>query len=92
MPTSAILVPKMRGEEIVIDLPHIRLAGLHFGQGRHIVFALHGWLDNAMSFAPLANALAQDDLTIIALDLPDTGIAPIVRVPAAIISAIICAM
>lgn len=45
-----------------------------------------------MNFAPLADALAQDDLTIIALDLPDTDIAPIVRVPAAIISAIICAM
>lgn len=63
----------MRGEEIVIDLPHIRLAGLRFGQGRHIVFALHGWLDNAMSFAPLADALAQDDLTIIALDFAGHG-------------------
>lgn len=63
----------MQREEIVVDLPHIRLAGLRFGQGKRVLFALHGWLDNAMSFAPLADALAEDDVSIIALDFAGHG-------------------
>lgn len=63
----------MEREEIVVDLPHIRLAGLRFGQGKQVLFALHGWLDNAMSFAPLAAALEHDDVSIIALDFAGHG-------------------
>lgn len=66
-------LPMNSPEEIVVDLPHIRLAGLRFGQGKQVIFALHGWLDNAMSFAPLAQALAGDDVSIIALDFAGHG-------------------
>lgn len=40
------------------------------GQGTPVV-ALHGWLDNAMSFAPLAQHLARP---LLALDLPGHGL------------------
>ena len=34
----------MTPREISIDLPHTRLAGQRWGDGEHIVLALHGWL------------------------------------------------
>lgn len=60
--------------EIVLDLPHIRLAGLQFGDSMQPdIIALHGWLDNAESFRPLAEELCQDGHTILALDFAGHG-------------------
>jgi len=63
----------MTPREICIDLPHIRLAGQRWGEGEHIVLALHGWLDNAASFAPLAPHLIDDNTSLIALEFAGHG-------------------
>ncbi len=48
------------------------LAALRWNAGAdRRVLAIHGWLDNAMSFAPLATQLADCDL--VAIDLPGHG-------------------
>ena len=57
--------------EIHLDTPFGRLAALRFGHGGAPVLALHGWLDNAASFVPLAAYL--DGLDVVALDLPGHG-------------------
>ncbi len=58
--------------ESVIKLNHLNLASIQFGSAEHPrLLALHGWLDNAMSFAPLAPFL--DDLGIQALEFPGHG-------------------
>lgn len=60
------------GKEIQIKLPHIELAALEFGnKNGEPVLALHGWLDNAMTFAKLAPKL--QDLHIIAFDFAGHG-------------------
>lgn len=47
--------------------------GLRWGQGRGPrVLALHGWLDNAHSFVPLAQHLG--DVDLVAIDLPGHGL------------------
>ena len=59
-------------EEIRLSLPHIELAAHLFGPEDGIpVIALHGWLDNANSFARLAPKL--HGLRIVALDLAGHG-------------------
>ncbi|TDV72096.1 alpha/beta hydrolase [Pseudomonas sp. LP_7_YM] len=59
-------------EEIRLSLPHIELAAHLFGpQDGQPVIALHGWLDNANSFARLAPKL--DGLRILALDMAGHG-------------------
>jgi len=59
-------------DEIRLTLPHIELAARLFGpvDGRPVI-ALHGWLDNANSFARLAPRL--EGLRILALDLAGHG-------------------
>jgi pimeloyl-ACP methyl ester carboxylesterase len=57
--------------ELHLDTPFGRLAALRFGHGGAPVLALHGWLDNAASFAPIAPHLPGLDL--VALDLPGHG-------------------
>jgi len=47
-------------------------AGLRWRQGEMRVLALHGWLDNAHSFLPLASTL--DGLDLVALDFPGHGL------------------
>ena len=60
-------------KEISIDLPHVRLQALQFGEGAHTVLALHGWMDNAMSFAPIAPYLVDDDTRLIAIEFAGHG-------------------
>lgn len=57
--------------EVAIDTPLGRIAGLRGGDGSRRVLALHGWLDNAASFVPLAAHLHGIDL--VAIDLPGHG-------------------
>lgn len=58
--------------EVAIDIPLGRIAALRWGQaGMPRVLALHGWLDNAASFVPLAAHLRGLDL--VAIDLPGHG-------------------
>jgi pimeloyl-ACP methyl ester carboxylesterase len=58
--------------EIELQLPHLRLAGLAWGRpGGTRVLAVHGWLDNAASFAALAPLLY--DVDLVAIDLPGHG-------------------
>ena len=59
-------------EEVRLSLPHIELAAHLFGpeEGRPVI-ALHGWLDNANSFARLAPRL--EGLRVIALDMAGHG-------------------
>lgn len=59
-------------EEIRLSLPHIELAAHLFGPEDGLpVIALHGWLDNANSFARLAPRLV--GLRILALDMAGHG-------------------
>jgi len=58
--------------EFGIDIPLGRIAALRAGgEGATPVLALHGWLDNAASFVPLAPHLGALDL--VAIDLPGHG-------------------
>ena len=58
--------------EFAIDIPLGRIAALRAGkEGATPVLALHGWLDNAASFMPLARHL--DGLDLVAIDLPGHG-------------------
>ncbi|KGQ19142.1 Alpha/beta hydrolase [Lysobacter dokdonensis DS-58] len=59
--------------EILLDTPYGRLTALRGGTGTPVL-ALHGWLDNAASFVPLASHLHGIDL--VALDLPGHGTSP----------------
>lgn len=57
-------------QDVEFALPALRLAGWRQGQGK-VTLCLHGWLDNANSFLPLAAYLTELDL--IAIDLPGHG-------------------
>ena len=61
-----------RVEEIRLNLPHVELAAHLYGpeDGRPVL-ALHGWLDNAATFARLAPKL--EGLRIVALDFAGHG-------------------
>lgn len=59
-------------EEIRLSLPHIELAAHLYGPEDGLpVIALHGWLDNSMSFSRLAPKL--EGLRIVALDQAGHG-------------------
>jgi pimeloyl-ACP methyl ester carboxylesterase len=61
-----------RPEDILLDTRQGRLAGLGWRvEYAPRVLCLHGWLDNAASFSPLAPLL--DRLDRVALDLPGHG-------------------
>lgn len=62
----------MKLREFAVDAAFGRLAGLRGGAGAANVIALHGWLDNAASFVPLAAHLPET-LDFVALDLPGHG-------------------
>lgn len=58
--------------EFVLRTPLGAIAGLRNGrEGAPRVLALHGWLDNAASFVPLAPYL--DDVDLVAIDFPGHG-------------------
>lgn len=59
--------------EVVLDTPYGRLTALRGGSGTPVL-ALHGWLDNAASWVPLAEHL--HDIDLVALDLPGHGTSP----------------
>lgn len=59
-------------KEVRFTLPHIELAGLDYGlEEAEPVLALHGWLDNAMTFARLIPKL--QEMRIVALDFAGHG-------------------
>ena len=59
--------------EIALSADGLRYAGLEWGNpGGYPILALHGWLDNALSFASLAPLLT--DYRMIALDLSGQGL------------------
>lgn len=66
--------PKLRPvRDVDIDLKGFHIRGLHWqGEAELPTLALHGWLDNAASFQPLANLLPQLDLW--AIDMPGHGL------------------
>jgi len=61
--------------EVTLSLPNrgLTVTGLRWDRPGSLtpILALHGWLDNAASFRPLAPLL--DDRTLVALDLPGHG-------------------
>lgn len=57
-----------------IPLPHLNLAAQCWGaEDKPLILALHGWLDNSNSFAPLAEQL-MDDYRVLAIDWPGHGL------------------
>ena len=62
----------MSSQEVGFDIPLGRITALRVGEAKGPkVLALHGWLDNAASFIPLAGQLPHLDLVM--LDLPGHG-------------------
>jgi len=60
------------GREIRLETPGLTLAGLEWNPQAPVkVLALHGWMDNAASFVPLAAFL--DDIHLVALDFSGHG-------------------
>ncbi|MDZ4729291.1 MAG: alpha/beta hydrolase [Xanthomonadales bacterium] len=59
-------------QEIKLKTPFLELAALRWGDPAGIpLLALHGWLDNAASFLPMAQYF--DDMNMVALDWPGHG-------------------
>ncbi|WP_299008713.1 alpha/beta hydrolase [uncultured Shewanella sp.] len=67
---SAVL--NIEHEEVQIQLPHLNLSARLWGRDdKPLLLALHGWLDNANSFEPLAGHLK--DFQVLAIDWPGHG-------------------
>ncbi len=62
----------MQPRELSIQTPYLTFAALEWGEpDGNPVIALHGWLDNAASFTPMASKL--DGIRLIAVDLAGHG-------------------
>lgn len=64
-------------QEFHLPLPYIRLEGLIWGAENppeKTIVALHGWLDNAMTFVNLAPIIAKAGWRFIALEMPGHGL------------------
>ncbi|MBY6185310.1 alpha/beta hydrolase [Marinobacter hydrocarbonoclasticus] len=62
-------------EAMTFKLDDLTLAAQRWGEtGAPLILALHGWLDNSESFAPLAPALAARGYQVIALDWAGHGL------------------
>ncbi|MBB1270415.1 alpha/beta fold hydrolase [Shewanella sp. SR44-3] len=64
---------------LTLQLEHIQLGAKRYGMSdKPIILALHGWLDNADSFAPLAEAMSDngllDEFQLLAVDWPGHGL------------------
>jgi pimeloyl-ACP methyl ester carboxylesterase len=64
---------------LTLSLEHISLSAKRYGlEDKPIILALHGWLDNADSFAPLAGAMSDigllDEFQLLAIDWPGHGL------------------
>lgn len=60
-------------QELEFPLAHITLRGIGYGDpNKPVILALHGWLDNALSFQPIAEYLTH--YYIIALDITGHGL------------------
>lgn len=61
-------------DTIELTIPGLTIAGRTWGNKKNPpILALHGWLDNANSFAPVASYL-QEHFYFIAIDLPGHGL------------------
>jgi pimeloyl-ACP methyl ester carboxylesterase len=59
---------------LVLDLPHLQMAALTWGNpDDRPLMALHGWLDNAMTFVHLAPELARAGYYVVAPDFAGHG-------------------
>jgi len=69
------LAPVPEGaSDLTLNLPHLTLSALAWGDPQaKPLMALHGWLDNAMSFVHLAPELAQAGYYVVAPDLAGHG-------------------
>lgn len=75
MKTNKLLNPLPAGaEQIYLPLANMQMAALAWGDpnGKPL-FALHGWLDNAMTFIHLGPELAQAGYRVIALEFAGHG-------------------
>lgn len=60
-------------QDLEFPLANITLSGIGYGDPKKpMILALHGWLDNAMSFAPLSEFLT--DYYIVAVDITGHGL------------------
>ena len=63
----------MKPQALTLSSAGLQVAALHWpAPGRPRVLAVHGWLDNAASFIPMASAMA-GQLDLVAIDLPGHG-------------------
>lgn len=74
--TSIQLQPVPPGAEpLSVTLGDLKLEGLRWGEATaKPILALHGWLDNALSFVHLAPALVQAGYQVVALDFAGHGL------------------
>ena len=72
------MLPRESFSEVTFELESLSLQGITYGKadnGSNIVLCLHGWLDNAASFAPLMPYFRQylPESYIVAIDWPGHG-------------------